>query len=58
MFPITPPGNGNVGMGLRDLREFCFKVDKNSPLQKKFADEISAKKKNSFLGTSVFLLFK
>ncbi len=54
MFPITPPGNGNVGMGPRDLWEFGFKVDKNSPSQKTFAGEISAKNKNSFLGTWVF----
>jgi hypothetical protein len=26
MFPITPPGNGNVGLGPRDLSEFGFKV--------------------------------
>jgi hypothetical protein len=52
MFPITPPGNGNVGMGPRDLREFGLKVDKNSPPPpKKIAGEISAKNKNSFLGT-------
>jgi hypothetical protein len=30
MFPITPPGNGNEGMGPRDLSEFGFKVDENS----------------------------
>jgi hypothetical protein len=38
-------------MGPRDLREFGFKVDKNSPPQKKIAGEISAKNKNSILGT-------
>ena len=27
MFPITSPGNGNVGLGPRDLSEFGFKVD-------------------------------
>jgi hypothetical protein len=26
MFPITPPENGNVGLGPRDLSEFGFKV--------------------------------
>jgi hypothetical protein len=49
MFPITPPGNGNVGLGPRDLSEFGFKVGKNSPLPKKIAGE----KKHEF-----FLLFK
>jgi hypothetical protein len=35
MFPITPPGNGNAGLGPRDLSELCFKVDENSPPAKK-----------------------
>jgi hypothetical protein len=43
MFPITPPGNGNVGLGPRDLSEFGFKVGENSPPPKKIAGEISAK---------------
>jgi hypothetical protein len=51
MFPITSPGNGNVGLGPRDLSEFDFKVDENSPPPKKIAGEISAKNKNSFFGT-------
>ncbi len=42
MFPITPPGNGNVGLGPRDLSEFGFKVDENSPPPKKIAGKISA----------------
>jgi hypothetical protein len=29
MFPITPHGNGNVGLGPRDLSEFGFKVGEN-----------------------------
>ncbi len=58
MFPITPPGNGNAGLGPRDLSEFGFKVGKNSPLPKKIAGEISAKNKNNFLGHEFFLLFK
>jgi hypothetical protein len=40
MFPITSPGNGNVGLGPRDLSEFGFK-----------AGEISAENKNNFFGT-------
>jgi hypothetical protein len=51
MFPITPPGNGNVGLGPRDRSEFGFKVGENSPLPKKIAGEISAKNKNKFFGT-------
>ena len=35
MFPITPPGNGNVDLGPRDLSEFGFKIDKNSLPPKK-----------------------
>jgi hypothetical protein len=51
MFPITSPGNGNVGLGPRDLSEFGFKVDENLPPPKKIAGEISAKNKNNFFGT-------
>ncbi len=51
MFPITPPGNGNVGLEPRDLSEFGFKVGKNLPPPKKIAGEISAKNKNNFFGT-------
>jgi hypothetical protein len=51
MFPITPPGNGNVGLGPRDLSEFGFKVGENSLPPKKIAGEISAKNKNNFFGT-------
>ncbi len=59
MFPITPPGNGNVGLGPRDLSEFSFKVGENSPQPKKTAGEISAKNKNNFFwGHEFFLLFK
>jgi hypothetical protein len=48
---ITPPGNGNVGLGPRDLSEFGFKVGENSPSPKKTTSEISAKNKNNFFGT-------
>jgi hypothetical protein len=57
-FPITPPGNGNVGLGPRELSEFGFKVGENSPPPKKIAGEISAKNKNNFFGTWVFSTFK
>jgi hypothetical protein len=58
MFPITPPGNGNVGLGPRELSEFGFIVGKNSPPAEKIASEISAKIKTTFLGHEFFLLFK
>ncbi len=51
MFPITPPGDGNVGLGPRDLSEFSFKVGENLLPAKKIAGEISAKNKNNFFGT-------
>ncbi len=51
MFPITPPGNGNVGLGPRELSEFGFIVGENSPPPKKTAGEISSKNKNNFCGT-------
>jgi hypothetical protein len=49
MFPITSPGNGNVGLGPRDLSEFGFKDNENSPPPKKIAGEISAKNKKQLL---------
>jgi hypothetical protein len=57
MFPITPPGNGNVGLGLRDLSEFGFKVGKNSPPPKKTAGEISAKNKKKIFWDMTFFYF-
>jgi hypothetical protein len=58
MFPITPPGNGNVGLGPRDLSEFVFKVDENSPPPKKSPAKFRQKIKTTFLGHETFLLFK
>jgi hypothetical protein len=49
--PLTSSGNGNVGLGPRDLSEFGFKVNENLPPPKKIAGEISAKNKNYFFGT-------
>jgi hypothetical protein len=57
MFPITSPGNGNVGLGPRDLSELGFKVGENSPPPKKIAGEISTKNKNNFFGTRIFSTF-
>jgi hypothetical protein len=49
MLPITPPENGNVGLGPRDLSEFGFKVDQNAA--EKNRHKISAKNKKNFFGT-------
>jgi hypothetical protein len=58
MFPITPPGNGNVGLGPRDLSEFGFKVGENLPPPKKPLAKFRQKIKTTFLGHEFFLLFK
>jgi hypothetical protein len=58
MFPITPPGNGNVGLGPRDPSEFDFKVGENSPPRKKSMAKFRQKIKTFFLGHEFFLLFK
>jgi hypothetical protein len=58
MLPITPPENGNVGLGHRDLSEFGFKVDENSLPPKKIATKFRQKIKKNFLGHESFLLFK
>jgi hypothetical protein len=58
MFPLTSPGNGNVGLGPRDLSEFGFKVDENLPPPKKIAAKFRQKIKTTFLGHESFLLFK
>ena len=50
-FPMTPPDNGTVGRGYRDLLETGFKVGENSPPPKKIAGEISATNKNNFFWT-------
>jgi hypothetical protein len=58
MFPKTPPGNGNVGLGPRVLSEFGFKVGENSPPPKKSPAKFRQKIKTTFLGHEFFLLFK
>jgi hypothetical protein len=58
MFSITPPGNGNVGIRPRDLSEFGFKVDKNSPTQKKNHRQNFGKKQKQLFGDmSIFYYF-
>jgi hypothetical protein len=57
MFPITPPGNGNVGMGPRDLWEFGFKADKNSPPQKKNCRQNFSKKQKQLFGDMSILYY-
>jgi hypothetical protein len=54
MFPIAPPGNGNVGLGPRELSEFGFKVGKNSLPPKKLPAKFRQKKKSTFLGHEFF----
>jgi hypothetical protein len=57
MFLITPPGNGNVGLGPRELSEWGFKVSKKSPPPKKIAGEILAKNKKKLFGDKSFFYF-
>ncbi len=63
-FPMTPPGNGTVGGGYRDLLETGFKVGENLPsvkipCRRKFpAGEILTKNKNNFLGHDYIPLLK
>jgi hypothetical protein len=45
MFPITPPGNGNAGLGPRGLSEFGFKVGKIRRRRKKSPAKFRQKKK-------------
>jgi hypothetical protein len=56
MFPITPPGNGNVGLGPRDLSEFGFKVGEIRRRRKKSSAKFWQKIKTTFLGHD-FLYF-
>jgi hypothetical protein len=57
-FPITPPRNGNIGNGHKDLVESGFKIGENSPIPKKIAGKIFTKNKNNFFGTCLFSTFK
>ncbi len=57
-FPITPPRNGNIGNGHKDLLESGFKIGENSPMPKKIAGKIFTKNKNNFFRTCLFSTFK
>jgi hypothetical protein len=58
MFPITSPGNGNVGLGPRDLSEFGFKSAKIRRRRKKSPAKFRQKIKTTFWGHESFLLLK
>ncbi len=58
LFPITSHGNGNIGLGSRDLSEFGFKVGENLLPPKKSPAKFRQKIKTTFLGHESFLLFK
>jgi hypothetical protein len=58
-FPITPPRNGNIGNGYRDLLEAGFKVGENSAMPKKIARQNFLQKiKTTFLEHDFFPLLK
>ncbi len=57
-FPMTPPGNGTVGRGYRDLLETGFKVGEIRRQRKFPASDILTKNKNNFLGHDYFPLLK
>ena len=57
-FPITPPRNGNIGNGYRDLLESGFKIGENSPMPKKSLARFLQKIKTTFLEHAYFPLLK
>jgi hypothetical protein len=58
-FPITPPRNGNIGNGYRDLLESGFKVGENSPMSTKNRPaKFLQKIKTTFLEHDHFPLLK
>ncbi len=57
-FPMTPPGNGTVGRGYRDLLENGLKSAKIRCRQIFPAGEILTKNTNNFLGHDYFPLLK
>jgi hypothetical protein len=58
MFPITPPGNGNVGLGLETFQSSVLKSVKIRRRRKKLPVKFRQKIKTTFLGHEFFLLFK
>ncbi len=59
MFPITPPGNGNVGRGPRDpFQNSVLKSAKIRRRRKKSTAKLWQKIKTTSLGHEFFLLFK
>ncbi len=47
-FPKTPPRNGNIGNGYRDLLESGFNIGENSPMPKKSTPRFLQKIKTTF----------
>ncbi len=57
-FPITPPRNGNIGNGHKDLLESGFKIGENSPMPKNHWQDFSKKIKTTFFEHAYFPLLK
>jgi hypothetical protein len=57
-FPITPPRNGNIGNGYRDLLESGLKSAKIRRCQKKSLARFLQKIKTTFLEHAYFPLLK
>ena len=58
MFPITPPGNGNVTWDLGTFQNLVLKSAKIRRRRKKSPAKFRQKIKTIFLGHEFFLLFK
>jgi hypothetical protein len=56
MFPITPPGTGNVGLGPENFQNSVLKSAKNRRRRKKSPAKFRQKIKTTFWGHEFFLL--
>ncbi len=57
MFPITPPGNGNVGMGFETFENSVLKSTKNRRRRRKSQAKFRQKTKTAFWEHEYFLYF-